>query len=169
MRAPRQAQQRPSPLFPPPKLTSLSDFASLTLEDLQFLKSEVTEMTAKVSAAHGCNTTITWSPDAYPPTVNSPELWEDVGSKVAASVSVTGEVSPVKPTMGAEDFSFLSLSVPSNFYLLGQGSTPGVTDWGLHHPRFDIDEEVLVKGVELHVRSAVEGLEMLKENQGGEL
>ena len=74
-------------------------------------------MSHDVSKSHGCNATVTWSPDAYPATVNDLGLWENVGSKVAAEVSDTKEVAPVKPTMGAEDFSFLAKGVPANFFV----------------------------------------------------
>ncbi len=132
---------------------------SLSTEGLLELKADV-EVTAKRSAAaYGCNVTVTWSPDFYPATVNDPDLWESFASGVGASVADGGRITNIDPTMGAEDFSFVAEAVPSAFFLLGQGSGKDpVTSYGLHHPQFSIDEDVLVKGVELHMRLAMEGL-----------
>jgi metal-dependent amidase/aminoacylase/carboxypeptidase family protein len=107
---------------------------------------------------------VTWSPDFYPPTINDKGLWDNFASGVAAEVSETKEFVEVVPTMGAEDFGFIAERVPSAFYLLGQGSGEG-TDYGLHHPMFSIDENVLMKGVELHVRSAMGSLNELWEER----
>lgn len=62
-----------------------------------------------------------------------------------------------EPTMAAEDFAFLTQNVPSTFLLLGSGSggsdgRPGPrTDYGLHHPRFALEEDVMTRWVELHI------------------
>lgn len=68
--------------------------------------------------------------------------------------------------MGAEDFSFLAETIPSVFFFLGQGSgTNPPTNVGLHHPRFALDENILPKGVELHVNLAVRALAKLNEGE----
>lgn len=66
------------------------------------------------------------------------------------------------PTMGAEDFSFVAETIPSTFFFLGQGSgTNPPTSFGLHHPHFCLDEDVMPTGVELHVNLAVRALTKL--------
>ena len=114
---------------------------------------------------HGCNVTITYSPDYYPPTVNDPELYDTFSKDVGSLVSDTGDVMDIEPTMGAEDFSFIAENVPSTFFLLGQGSGSNPpTDYGLHHPHFALDESVLSRGVELHVNLALRALKKLSES-----
>ena len=130
---------------------------SLTDEALRKLMGSVEDITKGIAETHGCNATVRWSPDYYPPTVNDDELWFNLGEKVASKVADSGAITPTNPTMGAEDFGFIAQSVPSNFYLLGQSSSTVKTDWNLHHPKFTMDETVLKRGVELHVRSALDG------------
>ncbi|GMH68253.1 hypothetical protein TrRE_jg7537 [Triparma retinervis] len=144
----------------PSGITMWGTVRALSTETLVTLMKRVETVGGDIAKSYGCNITVTWSPDFYPPTDNDKDLWDDFASGVAAQVSETKEYANVVPTMGAEDFGFIAERVPSAFYLLGQGSAPG-TDYGLHHPMFSIDESVLMKGVELHVRSALGSLEDL--------
>ena len=57
--------------------------------------------------------------------------------------------------------------VPSTFFLIGQGDggdeanhLPS-TRYGLHHPHFALDENILPIGVELHTNLAIRGLKKL--------
>lgn len=107
-----------------------------------------------------------YSPDFYPPTVNDPALYENFSKDVAALIAEDHKVMETEPTMGAEDFSFVAETIPSTFFLLGQGS--GVdppTNYGLHHPHFALDESVLPRGVELHVNLALRALQKLGDGE----
>jgi len=116
---------------------------------------------------YGCNVTITWSPDFYPPTVNDPVLFDDFSKHIGALVSDEGVLRDVEPTMGAEDFSFIAETLPATFFLLGQGSGQNPpTNYGLHHPHFALDESVMPKGVELHVNLALRALKKLALDAG---
>mmetsp|Transcript_38756 Transcript_38756/g.121496 ORF Transcript_38756/g.121496 Transcript_38756/m.121496 type:complete len:206 (-) Transcript_38756:152-769(-) len=137
-----------------------------TSSDLDRVKARVTQVMTGVAAAHGCNSTITWSPDNYPPTVNDPALFDWV-KDVAAPASSLGYVQDIEQTMTGEDFSFFAESVPSAFLALGQGSARDpASDWGLHNPRFAIDESVLDTGAALHAHLAINGLNRLAEPSG---
>ncbi|MCF8008932.1 MAG: amidohydrolase [Halanaerobiales bacterium] len=57
--------------------------------------------------------------------------------------------------LAGEDFGEFSDKVPSTFYFIGTGNKDKETDYAHHHPRFNIDEETLITGVEMHVRSAL--------------
>jgi amidohydrolase len=63
-----------------------------------------------------------------------------------------------------EDFSDFAAQVPSVLYFLGTGNRKKQTDYPHHNPRFNIDEEVLPLGVEMHVRGALNFF----ENKGGD-
>ena len=69
--------------------------------------------------------------------------------------------------MGGEDFAFLAAEVPSTFFFIGQGGEGDEshhiprTDYGLHHPSFALDEDVLPIGVELHANLALRSLKKL--------
>ncbi|KAJ8608256.1 hypothetical protein CTAYLR_007273 [Chrysophaeum taylorii] len=140
---------------------------SLTFEGLQILRDRVASVVQLAAAAHRCNASISWSPDAYPPTNNDPALFEWVRT-VAADASSTGNVEIIKPTMGGEDFSFIAERVPSVFLALGQGQR----NWRLpdgpdnlldttvtvHSPNFVLNEDVLQRGVSLHSHLALRWL-----------
>jgi IAA-amino acid hydrolase len=139
---------------------------ALSTETLLSLRDKVDHIVRSTAAVHGCNVTITYSPDFYPPTVNDPELYESFSKDVGGLVADSGEVMDIEPTMGAEDFAFVAESIPSTFFLLGQGSGKGPdTNYGLHHPHFALDESVLPRGVELHVNLALRALQKLSTEE----
>ncbi|GKY92316.1 hypothetical protein MPSEU_000202700 [Mayamaea pseudoterrestris] len=141
---------------------------ALSTETLLMLRNRVEHIVESTAAVHGCNVTITYSQDYYPPTVNDTELYESFSKKVGALIAHDGITREVEPTMGAEDFSFMAESIPSTFFLLGQGSaTDPPSNFGLHHPHFAIDESVLPRGAELHVNLALRALQKLRQEGEG--
>jgi len=142
---------------------------ALSTDMLMSLRDKVGEMVKNTATLHGCNSTILYSPDFYPPTVNDAELF-DWSTSVGALVSREGKVRDTAPTMGGEDFGFLAEAIPSMFFFVGQGSGGDEkyhiprTDFGLHHPSFALDEEVLPIGVELHANLALRSLKKLFGN-----
>ena len=75
------------------------------------------------------------------------EVAEDV---MGDSISIIDYVA-----MGGEDFSEFLEEVPGVFYFIGTGNEEKETDYPHHHPRFNIDEDTLITGVEMHVRTAL--------------
>lgn len=141
---------------------------ALSTETLIDMRKKVQHIVESTANMYHCNTTITYSPDFYPPTVNNPELFEDFSKDVGALVSEEGYTRDTDPTMGGEDFSFVAERVPSTFFLLGQGSAKSPpSDYGLHHPHFALDESVMPRGVELHVNLALRALRRLHEEGDG--
>ena len=140
---------------------------ALSTEMLMSMRDKVADILHTTSAMYQCNSTIQYSPDYYPPTVNHEGLFE-WSKGVGALVSKEGILRDIVPTMGGEDFAFLAEVVPSTFFLLGQDigdenekyHMPR-TDYGLHHPSFALDEHVLPIGVELHANLALRSLKKL--------
>ena len=60
--------------------------------------------------------------------------------------------------MAGEDFAEFSQRVPSLFYFIGNGNEEKGTTYPHHHPKFDLDEDTLKYGVEMHVRTALDYL-----------
>lgn len=58
-------------------------------------------------------------------------------------------------TLAGEDFSEFANRVPGVFCFLGTGNPQKGSDFPHHHPRFDIDESVLITGVKFHVYTAL--------------
>lgn len=142
---------------------------ALSVETVMDLRDRVEHVVNSTSLLYHCNHTIQYSPDYYPNTMNDPKLFENFSKKVASHIATDGIVRNIEPTMGGEDFSFLAKTIPSTFFFIGQGSGGDEshhkprTDYGLHHPKFALDENVMHQGVELHVNLAVRALKMLNK------
>eukprot|EP00804_Cyclotella_cryptica_P024940 CCRYP_011835-RB/>CCRYP_011835-RB protein AED:0.27 eAED:0.27 QI:353/1/1/1/0/0/2/209/593 len=158
---------------------------ALSDEALLKLRRGLVRIAENTAVAHGCVlTSSTFSKDNYPVTINDGKLYP-FAARVAGMVAKGGQVTNVNPTMGAEDFAFLAQGVPSAFFFLGQGGNAnedglqthvgtncagicksGVgkvpTNLGLHHPEFNLDEDVMSKGVELFVNLALRALHEMK-------
>ena len=64
-------------------------------------------------------------------------------------------------TMGAEDMAFMQEKVPGCYFFVGSNNRAKHLDYGHHHPKFDFDEEALVRGAALMAAAAVD---VLKSN-----
>lgn len=71
---------------------------ALTTETLLSLQGKVQNIIESTAALHGCNVTITWAPDYYPPTVNDPSLFEEFSKDVGAQVSEEGYLRDIEPS-----------------------------------------------------------------------
>jgi len=61
-------------------------------------------------------------------------------------------------TMTAEDMAFMQEQVPGCYFFIGSNDKTRHLDYGHHHPRFDFDEEALVRGAALMAAAAVDVL-----------
>ncbi len=104
---------------------------------------EVTEMLAKGLRAEGRFEVVG---DHIPPTVNDPKL----ANYCREVLKVLGDIEEPEMTMGAEDFAFYAMRRPSVFILLGIRNKEKGIVYPHHHPKFDVDEDVLWKGVAIH-------------------
>ncbi len=83
-----------------------------------------------------------------PPTINDPEassLVKELAEEFVGENNV--EESPL--VMGSEDFSYFQRKIPGAFFFLGCGNTEKGSANDHHSPTFNIDEDVLVTGVEM--------------------
>jgi metal-dependent amidase/aminoacylase/carboxypeptidase family protein len=56
--------------------------------------------------------------------------------------------------MTAEDFAFYSQEIPVVFFRLGVGNNQRGINFGVHHPRFDIDQNAIKTGIHAMVLAA---------------
>ncbi|MGM0547746.1 MAG: M20 family metallopeptidase [Bacillota bacterium] len=83
--------------------------------------------------------------------INDPETTEIVK---AAAVDVFGAENLINYVcMAGEDFAEFTAEVPGTFYFIGAGNKEKDCIYPHHHPKFDIDEDVLTLGVEMHLKS----------------
>jgi len=93
----------------------------------------------------------------YPPTINAAEpsficreVARQVVSQTAAQVEGGGVHAHMKPSMGAEDFSYLSQVVPGCYVWLGNGLGEGGCT--LHSPHYDFNDDIISTGIRYWVR-----------------
>ncbi len=85
--------------------------------------------------------------------INDPNLIGMV-KEVAGTIVKPENVAPFV-CMGGEDFAEFSNEVPGVFSFIGTGNQEKETTFPHHHPRFNLDEDVLSAGVEMHVRTVL--------------
>ncbi len=82
------------------------------------------------------------------PVVNHPEVTRRIHGLFAEIVG-EANVNTTERTMASEDMSYLIDEIPGLFFFLGASNKEKGLTYGHHHPRFDIDEDVLPLGVTL--------------------
>jgi IAA-amino acid hydrolase len=71
--------------------------------------------------------------------------------------------------MGAEDFGFIAEEIPCTYFMIGTGSGENPpTNFGLHHPKFALDESQMPLGAEMHLNWAIRALKYLGEDSSCE-
>ena len=92
------------------------------------------------------------------PLINNDEM-VGIARDTAREVFVDEDLIIDNQTIASEDFSEFSARVPGVLMFLGTGNEEIGTHLSHHHPRFNIDETTLPKGVEMWVRSTLNFLE----------
>ncbi len=122
----------------------------------QNVKDQMERVIAGICRAHRTDYTLTVESSSLA-VVNDSSLVELVRSTALQILRNEKNVIRNVSTAG-EDFSEFSSRIPGVFYFLGCGDGSKVTSYPHHHPRFNIDEEALKIGVEMHIRAAFEYL-----------
>jgi len=61
-------------------------------------------------------------------------------------------------TMTAEDMAFMQEKVPGCYFFVGSNDKARQLDYGHHHPKFDFNEEALIRGSALMAAAAMDML-----------
>ena len=93
----------------------------------------------------------------FPAVVNEEKMTEFV-VRVAQDLLGKDKVLQMKPLMGSEDFSYYLQKIPGTFVFLGAENKEKGIIYPQHHPRYDIDEDILPIGAALHAAVALEYL-----------
>jgi amidohydrolase len=86
----------------------------------------------------------------YPPTVNNPEQTQFAIGVAAEVCGANGVRDNVKPSMGAEDFSYMLEKVPGAMVMLGNGGSEAIN---LHNPRYDFNDMAIPFGISFFVKT----------------
>ncbi|MCB8875255.1 M20 aminoacylase family protein [Acidisoma silvae] len=107
------------------------------------IEAGVKQIATGVAAAFGATAEVEFKRN-YPATVNDVEATK-LATRAAETVAGPARVAEMeRPTMGAEDFSYMLNEKPGSYIMLGTARGPN--DAGLHHPMFDFNDEVLPLG-----------------------
>ncbi|MCC6791293.1 MAG: amidohydrolase [Thermomicrobiales bacterium] len=117
------------------------------------LATRVEEIVKGVAGALRAEVEFTYLP-GYPSTVNDPDMTELVREVAAEVVGAENVIDPPLQ-MGAEDFSYYLERVPGAFFFVGSKNDEKGFVWGHHHPKFDLDEEFMVYGMETMVKTTL--------------
>lgn len=101
-----------------------------------------------IELAHGVEMAVNYE-RGYPPTINDAQV-ASLCREVAQQVSGERAVVTAKPSMGAEDFAYLSSVVPGCYVWLGNG--PGEGGCMLHSPHYDFNDAIIPTGIRYWVR-----------------
>ncbi|MEW5908803.1 MAG: M20 family metallopeptidase [Thermodesulfobacteriota bacterium] len=97
-----------------------------------------------------------------PVLANDPDTTE-ILMEASRRVVGAGNIHISTPSMGSEDFSFFAMERPAAILRLGCASSTPEKRFGLHSPRFNIDESVLQIGAEIFFQTMricnLEGIE----------
>lgn len=93
---------------------------------------------------------------SYPVTVNDAGVTESVRQSAAKIIGPDNVRTAQRASMGAEDFSYYLLQVPGTFIRVGsRNEAKGITH-EMHHPQFDIDEDVLATLPAVYAQAALD-------------
>jgi amidohydrolase len=93
----------------------------------------------------------------FPATINDKAMTDFIVS-VAKEILGQDKLQLMKPLMGSEDFSFYLQKIPGTYIFLGVENKEKGIIYPHHHPKFDIDEDILPTGTALHGAVALEYL-----------
>lgn len=109
------------------------------------------EQTVKgIAYAHGAEVEVKWT-QGYAIGNNHPEACAIARSVIKKERGEEAFVEVTTPIYGSEDFSSYQEKIPGAFVFIGSGNESKGATYGVHHPRFKLDEDALTIGVQLHV------------------
>lgn len=120
-------------------------------EDIrQLIKEKLFQMIESVVAMNDSSVDIHYQ-DGYPALLNTKEVVESAVKQLKAS-NLFGELIQIGPMNGAamigEDFAYYLKEVPGAFLNVGVKNSR-IESYPLHHPKFNLNEDGLLKGIEV--------------------
>ncbi|MBS4191895.1 amidohydrolase [Bacillus sp. FJAT-49705] len=120
---------------------------ALTLNTVNTLRHQIVQITDGICSAFNAKGQVDYILGT-PPLVNDPNESRFVESIIRASFD-EDVFELVDPVMGGEDFSHYLLEKPGAFMFVGMGGEKSI--YPHHHPKFDIDEDVIPDAIKLFI------------------
>ncbi len=108
-----------------------------------------------VASAMNCEVEITIK-QVTAPVINNEEVAASVFNSAQALFPATEIASNSYLTMGAEDMGYMQEKADGCYFFIGSANDEKNLNYNHHHPKFDFDEQALVKGVALMSAAAAD-------------
>ncbi|MGM0411179.1 MAG: M20 metallopeptidase family protein [Bacillota bacterium] len=134
---------------------------SLNPEVRKLLEEEIKKKVKNICLANDADYEIDYR-NLYPPLQNNKEMNSLVKNNAIDVVGKEKVIDVKEPTMGGEDYAYFLKEVPGTFFLLGgRNEKKGITA-PHHNSYFNFDEDIMVDGIEIMVKSVLDFLERNK-------
>lgn len=136
---------------------------TFSLEALDLVEQRMRELSEHTATAFQCDVVFDFD-RRYPPTINHPKETEFCAQVIAKEFGAERLHRDLRPSMGAEDFSFMLLEVPGCYVWLGNGEGDhrsqghGLGPCMLHNGSYDFNDALLPIGASYWVRLALDWL-----------
>ncbi|MCL4306662.1 MAG: carboxypeptidase CpsA [Candidatus Thermoplasmatota archaeon] len=117
------------------------------------MKEKIKNIAENIGGSFGASVECKFIDNAYPVTVNDPEITEEV-MKVLGTIKGM-KVVDIDPVMGGEDVSRFLQKAPGTYYFLGMRNEKKNIVYPNHSSRFTVDEDFLKYGAISHVLIAM--------------
>jgi amidohydrolase len=119
-----------------------------------YVEKRLKELVPAIAAGFGATAQVIYE-RVYPATINSTQE-ANFAARVAQSlVGTENVVTDLRPSMGAEDFSFMLEKKPGAYLRIGQSGEDGCF---LHNTKYDFNDEILPLGASLYASLATQAM-----------
>ena len=126
---------------------------TMRLSTIEGLQARLEQLATGIAQAHGANLEFRATP-ILPSTLNN----QSINDLLRASAREEGmTIEEIKPSLGVEDFAYVSQIIPSAYAMIGS-KVMGYEQYGLHHPKVRCHEDVLPLGAALLAKTALKFL-----------
>jgi amidohydrolase len=133
----------------PPQATLKGTFRTMDVGVRNHIMKRIPEITEGYSTAWRCHGEVVFNEGdmiAYPPLIND----EKIVGELSIILNGLDTIVEMEPTMGGEDFAFYLNETRGVFIALGIYNKEKGIIHPHHHPKFDVDEDILWKGTVIY-------------------
>ncbi|XP_025617886.1 IAA-amino acid hydrolase ILR1-like 4 isoform X2 [Arachis hypogaea] len=140
----------------PDAVTIGGTFRAFSKEGFKQLQQRIEQVIIGQAIVHRCNATVDFLQEEkpfYPATINNGDLHKHFLDIVTKSLGIQ-KFNEMRPSMGAEDFSFYQDVIPGYYFVLGMQNASHERLAGAHSPYYKVNEDALPLGAALHASLA---------------
>lgn len=131
-------------------------FRAFRTETVERITRAIVDYAHSIACLHGGKATITQRTGTV---LNNESSAVQTARKAAEPIFGKEHVLTLEqPFLAGEDFALYTQHRPGVFAFIGCRSPEVTTAYPLHHPKFDIDEQVLLLGTKMHIQFALDAL-----------